>query len=85
MRPDFIIHAHGKKIAIDVKAWRTPPPLHFVARVRDYARTLLSNKAADEVLIVTKARLPIAENLLAEEGIRFITVKELASYLRQKK
>ncbi len=85
VRPDFLVESEGRKIAIEAKAWRGSPPLHFVARIRDYASALLATNKADEVIIVTKMRVPIAENMATQDGIRFLSVKDLAGYLHRKK
>lgn len=85
VRPDFLFESGGRKIAIEVKAWRTTPPLRLVARIRDFANTLLASEKIDEVLIVTKRRAPIVNDLSAAGNIRFMTIKELGSYLQQAK
>lgn len=85
MRPDFMVASGNRRIAIEAKAWRMAPPLNYLARVRDYASALLATNKADEVIIVTKVRVPIAENMAVRDGIKFLTIKELPGYLQSRR
>lgn len=73
-RPDFVADLNGRQVAIEVKAWRDPPPVHYLARVIEFAQTMLQSNQVQEVLVVTRTRSSIS---FAEEKIRFVTLKEL--------
>lgn len=84
LQPDFLIELNGKKIAIDAKAWRKIPPLHFLARILNNAKALRESNVADEVLIVTISELPLSNNLVIPDGVHIISAKELGSFFQGK-
>lgn len=80
LRPDFLAEVGKKRVAIEARNWRSPPPLETIARLREFGTAVLTAGNVDDVIIVTKARVPIAENM-ASSRVRFLTVKELPTYL----
>lgn len=83
MRPDFLVKVNDKKIAIEAKAWRSPPPLRMFSMMRDRAKRLLESRAADQVIIVTNSRSPIPQSFSSIEGIKVMSVKELMAFLQK--
>jgi hypothetical protein len=85
MRPDFMVELNGRRIAIEVRSWRTPPPMSFLARVIRYAEALLASHGVSEVMIVTRERLPYADKISKPERVSFVTLKELQRRLSERR
>lgn len=79
--PDFLASVNGRRIAIETKAWQSPPPLRVLSMTRDRAKLLLDSKKADEVIIVANLKSPLPQSFTHLEGIKILPLKELATFL----
>jgi hypothetical protein len=84
-RPDFLAHVEGKRIVIDVKAWRYPPQLGIIARTARHLQEVLDANDADAAVIVTKKRLPVLGNIADAPRIQFVAIKELAAWIKSQR
>ena len=82
LRPDFAISIGGKRIAIEVKSWRSPPPMSIISRTARYMQEILRSGDADSAVVVTRGRLPTIEKLTGIENVHFVAVKDLEDWLR---
>jgi hypothetical protein len=84
LTPDFLVKLNDRRIAIEAKAWRSPPPLRLLSMTRDRAKLLLDRKVADEVVIVTNLKSPLPQTFTHVEGIKILPVKELPTFLNRR-
>jgi hypothetical protein len=84
-RPDFLFEVGGRKIAIEGLAASGQPPLRFLGRIQDQLWASLKNNDLSEIVVVTKAPISTTEGMIGNEGVRFLNIKELDTYLQAKK
>ncbi|MDF4005235.1 hypothetical protein P3W33_17690 [Luteibacter sp. PPL552] len=82
MTPDFVADVGGKHIAIEVKSWRTPPPMALISRTAQYMQEVLKSGSADRAVVVTRGRLPAIDKMAGIENVQFIAFKDLEAWLR---
>lgn len=82
LRPDFAVKAGTKRIAIEVKSWRSPPPMAIVSRTARYMQELLRSEEVDLAVVVTRGRLPNIDKLTSIENVHFVSLKDLEEWLR---
>lgn len=85
LRPDFVVELQGKKIAIETKSWRSPPPISMISRVAKYLQELLRTGAVDGAVVVTRGRMPNLERLSGAENIQFVPIKEFPDWLKARR
>ncbi|TXL68926.1 hypothetical protein FHP08_04425 [Zeimonas arvi] len=85
LRPDFVIEVGGKRIAIETKSWRSPPPISMISRVARYLQELLRTGAVDSAAVITRGRMPNLERLLGAENIQFVPFKEFPEWLKSRR
>lgn len=82
LRPDFVAEIGGKRVAIEVKSWRTPPPLSIASRSARYMFEIVRNGDVSRALIVTRGKLPNLENIRDTENVEFLSIKDLEEWIR---
>jgi hypothetical protein len=81
LRPDFVTEIAGKRIAIEVKSWRSPPPMAIISRTARYMQGILNSGNVDQAVVVTRGRLPVIDRLTGIENVQFIAFKDLEGWL----
>ncbi len=83
LRPDFLVSLNGKNIAIEVKAWRGPVPLHLLRRTIDYLQKLVHSEKIDQAFLVTQKKESIPTGSLESNHISVVSINELANKLKK--
>ena len=84
LRPDFVVELHGKRIAIETKSWRSPPPISMISRTAKYLQELLRTGAVNDAIVVTRGRMPNMERLSDAGNIQFVSLKEFPDWLKSR-
>jgi hypothetical protein len=84
LRPDFVVNIGGKKIAIELRPWRSPPPITVLSRVARYMQELLRSGAVDAAVVITRGRMPNLEKLSSAENVLFVPIKDFSEWLKSK-
>jgi HJR/Mrr/RecB family endonuclease len=82
---DFLVERDGKKYVVEVKSWPRRVPTRVLAELAERLKRTAGEVGADEVLIVTQSPLLEAVGTLQIPGVQFLTVKELGTYLKQRR
>lgn len=81
-RPDFVVKLGEKRIAIEVRSWRPPPPLSLVSRTLRVAQELISSRKIDEVAIIVRDRTKDLDLVNKFDKIYFIAIKDLDAWIK---
>lgn len=81
---DIIINHPSKKIIIEVKYWSIKPKLPMVKKIVSRLRLAKERLMADELIIVSNKPIDITISDM-ENDVKFLTLKDLAKYLKQLK
>lgn len=83
-RPDFIIEANNKRIAVDAKAWGDVVPLSGIRRTIQRLEALSREDGIDSVYLVTKKSVP-TKGFNSEGGlVKVVNINEFTSLLKNK-
>ena len=82
LRPDFLADVGGKHVAIEVKSWRTPPPMALISRTARYMQELLKLGGIEHAIVVTRGRLPGLERRLNIDKVQFVAYRDLEGWLK---
>lgn len=85
LQPDFVVELQGKRIAIEIKSWRAPPPISMISRAATYLQELVRTGAVDGAVVVTRGRMPNLERLSGAENIQFVPLKEFSDWLKSRR
>lgn len=85
LRPDFVVEIGGKKIAIETKSWRSPPPISMISRVARYLQEILRTGTVDSAVVVTRGRMPNLERLSDAENVQFVPLKDFSEWLKSRR
>ncbi|MEH6649969.1 MAG: restriction endonuclease [Motiliproteus sp.] len=77
MRPDFLVEANGKTIAIEAKDWSGVISEPNLRSTSAYLRNLLNNKNVDQVILVTKNKVDLSSLEINSNNISIRTINEL--------
>ncbi|WP_457933796.1 restriction endonuclease [Pseudoalteromonas sp. SCSIO 43210] len=83
-RPDFIIEAGGKNIAIDAKAWGDVVPLNSIKRTIYRLESMAKEEAIDSVYLVTKKPTPSKGFSNNDSNVKVVSMNEFVSILKNK-
>ena len=82
LRPDFVVNAGGKRVAIEVKSWRSPPPMTLISRTARYMQEVLRSGDVERAAVVTRGRLPAMDKMTGIENVQFVAFKDLEDWLK---
>ncbi len=82
LMPDFLAKFGAKRVVIEVKSWRSIPPVAVVSRVVRYMQELLKSGVADHAVIVTGTRVHKVAGFGGVENLQFVSIKEFEDWLR---
>lgn len=78
---DLVIEHGGRKIVVEVKAWRRPVPARVVSMVLDRLREAMVREEASEGILVTRSNVRMAETVHKDDRIKLMTLPDLRNYL----
>jgi len=78
---DFTVDGNGRKAVIEVKAWRSRPPISILKKTIDRVAEASKLAGANEAYIVTKNTLQLPLSLSMSESVKIVTVSELKERL----
>ena len=82
LHPDFLVNVNGKKIAIEVKSWQGPVPLHILRKTIEYLQKLVASEDVDEAILVTRKSDGIPDGSFDNSNISVLTINELVNKLK---
>ena len=78
---DLIIEPEGRKILVEVKAWKRPMPTRIVSTVVDRLREAMYREDASEAILVTRTNVRVPETFQEDDRIKVMTLRDLRKYL----
>ncbi len=82
LRPDFVAQVGNERVAIEVKSWRSPPPLAVASRAARYMLEVLRSGNINRAIVVTRGRLPALDNIRDADGVQFVAIKDLEDWIK---
>lgn len=82
LRPDFVVNVGGKRVAIEVKSWRSPPPMTLISRTARYMQEVLKSGDVERAAVVTRGRIPAMDKMTGIENVQFVAFKDLEDWLK---
>jgi len=84
-RPDFLIEADGKRIAVDAKAWGDIVPFTIIRKTIFRLESLSKEDGIDAVLLVTKKPVPMRGFKSDDNKIKIVSMNEFTGMLKNKR
>ena len=78
---DLEVKLKNYKIAIEIKAWRIRPPLHYLSETINRLQNAIRNKEIKEGIIVIRDQIDSSDMVFDIENIKIMTISELKRYL----
>lgn len=80
---DLIIEPGGRKILVEVKAWKQAIPSRIIAEVLARLHQAMSREGAAEAILVTRTNVTVPERLCEDDRVRVMTLREFKNYLQR--
>lgn len=78
---DFVVQMPGKRILVEVKAWKAPVPGRIIADLAARLTASLERTGASEAVVVTPMSLPDRMLPPGDAKVRFMTLQQLRNYV----
>lgn len=77
---DLNVDHNGRKILVEIKAWKRPMPVRLIALVVEQLRQAVESEHAAEGIIVIARSMRFPREIIGQ-GIKIMTLPELRNYL----